>query len=211
MTVFHKIKHWKDYLHYYLYRLRKYFSPGGVRLDIRVTTRDAKGNVIWCSGWKRSHSFVIAFLSMFSRSASNTALNQNVIDITNTSRSNPSLPNFTGAAAQTTSGIVVGTGSTTPTDTDYKLQTLIAHGATAGLLLYGGTSWTFLGDTGSGHIDILEDRILTNSSGGDITVNEVGIYCTDSGNVYCLAHDLLTFTIVNLGSSTVEYRIRTTV
>lgn len=72
-------------------------------------------------------------------------------------------------------GIVVGTGVTAVTPTDYALATRILHGRTAGRLEYGGCEFigiAFVNPNGEFTIR----RYFTNASGGSITVNEVGLY-----------------------------------
>jgi len=73
----------------------------------------------------------------------------------------------------TTGGILVGTGTNATTISSFAMQTLIAHGTGGGQLSYG--EITFVGWTTSGANSWYEiSRTLTNSSGGNITVNEVG-------------------------------------
>jgi len=88
-------------------------------------------------------------------------------------------------------GIQVGTGTTAPTPTDYAMETRIAHGQGGGEFEYGGCellALTFADPNGEFTIR----RYFTNVSGGEITVNEIGIYSLISGgNAYaaCIARD----------------------
>ncbi len=89
-------------------------------------------------------------------------------------------------------GIQVGTGTTAPTPTDYAMETRIAHGQAAGEFEYGGTELLALVFSDpNGEFTIR--RYFTNVSGGEITVNEVGIYAqvitTTAFYAACIARD----------------------
>jgi len=118
-------------------------------------------------------------------------------------------------ASDTTYGIVAGTGSGAVAITDYKLGTLILHGTTSTKLSYGAVSIGACA-TVSTTRQFTIARTLTNLSGSDITVNEIGLYirCQDTGagQIYlCIERSLLTFTITNGTSGTVTYTISATV
>ena len=92
-------------------------------------------------------------------------------------------------------GIVVGSGVGAVVPTNYALGTKIAHGDGAGELEYGGCELIglTLADP-NGQFTIR--RYLTNSSGGNVTVQEVGIYSPggdgtlDSSFVFAIARDI---------------------
>ncbi len=72
-------------------------------------------------------------------------------------------------------GIVVGSGNTAVATDDYKLETKINHGVAAGELEHGGSEVqgiTFSDPNGSFYVR----RYFTNESGGNVTIEEVGIY-----------------------------------
>lgn len=85
-------------------------------------------------------------------------------------------------------GIVVGSSNVAVAPSQNSLNTRIVHGAGAGQLLYGGTAIfapVFADPDGSLEIK----RYLTNDSGGDVTIQEVGIYApirANSNNVAAL-------------------------
>src|SRR3989304_2177165 len=118
-----------------------------------------------------------------------------------------------GPAGNTNYGIVAGTGTDAVTMTDYALQTLIAHGTASGQLSYGAV--TFTGPTTSGKTRYFEfQRALTNSSGGTITVNEIGVYVypTSTAYYYMYLRDVLgSGVVVNNGQVlTIKYRVSVT-
>lgn len=97
-------------------------------------------------------------------------------------------------------GVVVGSGNAAVTPTDYALQTKILHGVAAGTLLHGSTecfSLTFADPNGQFTIR----RYFTNASGGNVTIEEVGIYAygfltLNTGALFCIARDVLGAAIV---------------
>jgi len=93
-------------------------------------------------------------------------------------------------------GIQVGTGTTAVTPTDIALATRVAHGRATGQLEYGGCELiniVFANPNGEFTIR----RYVTNSSGGSITVNEVGIYAVGTDYsasaawAFCIARDIV--------------------
>jgi hypothetical protein len=142
----------------------------------------------------------------------------NVIDVTNTSRvliitSTAGYYKFSVFAPDNTStyGIVVGTGTTTPTNSDYKLETQIAHGTASGQLDYGAHSRTESKVVGS-NVDFVISRTFYNGSGASITVKEIGIYCQSESYYFCLVRDVITpIDVANTQTLTVQYTLRTTV
>jgi len=94
-----------------------------------------------------------------------------------------------------TQGIVVGSGSTAVTFSDYKLETIIGSGSGSGQLTYNASVWqamTTPTDSSSWQVT----RTFTNNSGSTITVREVGIYMESGlqagGSInFCGARDVL--------------------
>jgi hypothetical protein len=107
-------------------------------------------------------------------------------------------------------GIQVGTGTNPVTISDYKLQSKISHGTGSGQLQYGAVSVGTVAIVGTS-AQFTIARTFTNSSGADITVNEVGLVWLYIDYCYLLDRSLLTFTIPNGESRTVTYTIKVTV
>ena len=122
----------------------------------------------------------------------------------------------TGTSGITTSGVLVGTGSTTPTINDYAMETLIAHGTSAGELQYGATTVGSPSATAN-TATFRTTRIFTNGSGGSITVEEIGLVCytgvIDGASYYFLIiHDVTGGVAVADGQSlTINYDLTTTI
>ena len=125
-----------------------------------------------------------------------------------------SISNFYGSGV-TTGGIQVGTGTTATTISTYTIQTLIAHGTSTGQLSYGSTNLPGWSNSGSdSYYEV--SRTFTNSSGANITINEVT--CVVRMNNTSTNHFLIERTVlgspetINNGSSkTFTYKFTITV
>jgi hypothetical protein len=115
-------------------------------------------------------------------------------------------------------GIVIGTGVGAVAPLDYALGTKVAHGTGAGQMEHGGTEIlipTFADPNGS----MVMRRYLRNNSGGNITVQEVGIYATgvkygDDAHIwlFCVARDLTGgFAVADTEILRVTYTVQITV
>ena len=118
----------------------------------------------------------------------------------------------TAGVGDTTYGIQVGTAGGAITINDYHLNTLILNGNSATQLEYGSVSVGGVAIVGS-TAQFTIARTMTNNSGADITVNEVGLVVKPySRAIYFLVeHSLLTFTVTNGTSGTVTYTISVSV
>jgi hypothetical protein len=112
-------------------------------------------------------------------------------------------------------GIVLGTGTTAVAPTDFQLATQILDGTSSGKLEYfpsSGTDLTVSNPTGSFTLE----RLFRNSSGGLITVNEVGVYAsstnTNTVKGVCIIRDIVSpgFGIANGEYARVIYTISVT-
>jgi len=110
-----------------------------------------------------------------------------------------------------TYGIVVGSSNAAEANTDYKLGTQISDGTAAGELDYGAHVWTDAQVVGA-NVDLQIQRTFINNSGGNVTVEECGIYAESSNYYFCIIRDVTgTVTIADNQTLTVDYTIRTTV
>jgi hypothetical protein len=114
-------------------------------------------------------------------------------------------------------GIVVGTGNTPVTPTDDKLVTKINHGTGAGLFEYGGCQ-VLAPVSVNPNGTMMIRRYFTNNSGGDITVQEAGIYSfgfNSASNVYsfCICRDVVSpgVLVANTQILSVVYTVQITV
>lgn len=193
----------------------------GIKGYYRILKHSKEGKLLFDSGLKKSNSFVIQFLQNLYTLLRN--INSQVIDINNTSKTIPIgyistyYLNALGGDDDATSGIVVGSGTNAESNTNYALQTQIAHGTSAGKLDYGASSFTAPAVVGA-NIDLVISRAFYNGSGGNVSVNEIGIYCKtytveSALDSFCIIRDLLASTqvVANGETLTIQYTLRTTV
>jgi len=191
---------------------------GTLNAWVRAVVTDKDGNVEK-HPWQQSRSFVQQFLQGLEALLYQTDVW--TVDMGGSSRlirfSKYASPNqwMDGDAGVANKGLLVGTDNTAVTVTDYDLGAQIDHGSGAGELVYGVTSFLAPRAVGA-NMDLYISRVFQNSSGGLITVNEVGLAVTTEitagGGVFLLfAHDLLTVAIANGASAAIQYTLRTTV
>ena len=165
---------------------------------------------------RESHSWVINFPSLLV-SIMTTTYNESFDTIKTTSGSsgaylaqNDTYKFGVVAAAGTVSyGIVVGTGTTAESSTQYVLTTPVAHGAGSGQLSYGVVTLTEATTSGTTAYFTIA-RTLTNSyASTDLVVKEIAIYVRTGTTYYIMiARDLETFTVTKAGGTkTVTYTI----
>jgi len=195
---------------------------GTISLWSRVQMYRA-GELVNPSEWERGHSFVRNLMYALESAFSQRDVTAGGWDTTNTLEGFEQGTHTVGfiraspLGAEDTYGILLGTDSTAVTLSDYNLGTPIAHGSGAGQLLYGAGSVAIpFEDSTDSWVDIVMVRGFENQSGGNITVEEIGIVgkSEDAGGaseLFLLAHDLKNFTINDGYTAVVEYRLRFTV
>lgn len=123
-----------------------------------------------------SRSFVEAFLSIVKAQIDPAHAVAAVADVNGADRDlNENEVNLSIVPAGNVKGVVVGTGSTAVVVTDFRLEAIIGDAAAPNNLVYGAqviSDMTISDPSASFTIQ----RDFTNSSGGSITVNEIGIY-----------------------------------
>lgn len=195
-------------------------KTNGIQLLLRCVVRDPDGKMISDTGRKSARSFVIQFLEfirwMFlgtgTRSATATDGSEDTIYYSVT-QGNPHFRADAGAG-DSTYGVVVGTGDTAETNTDYRLVTQLTEGVGVGNITYGTTSIAAPAVVGP-NVDLEINRSFTNLTGSSIGVKEAGIYVkyTITPNYHCIIRDVLagTVNVPDKCSLTVYYTLRTTV
>jgi len=190
-----------------------------LKVYYRILIHDKNGNLIKRTQWRKSRSFVIQFLEILY-----SQFNETNYDTTTTGGVDETIDfdyaascmAFRAGAGVDVCGVVVGTGTTPPTNTDYALEAQIPHGTATGQLDYASTSVSTPAVVGA-NVDLTVSRTFTNSSPASITVNEIGIYCairTLAATRYAMVvRDVLPSpeTIPVASTLTVQYILRTTV
>lgn len=124
---------------------------------------------------------------------------------------------YLAAAADDTSGIVVGSGAGAESFEDFALGTQIANGTGAGQLSHGASEATTVAYVaGTKTLTATLIRYFNNNTGSSVDVNEVGIYAVGHTGAHSSAHahwlqsrDKLssTVTVANTGQLKVEYAV----
>jgi len=189
----------------------------GVQLLIRAVVRDPDGKVISDTGRKPARSFVIQFLEALYGLFDALNLDATATDGTEDriiavgANLNATLM-IDAAINDDVHGIVIGTGDTAETNTDFALETQLTEGVGAGNITHGAQVVGTAGVVGA-NVDLELKRAFTNNTGSLIEVKEAGIYTLYSSWVHCIIRDVLaeSVDIPDRCSLTIIYTMRTTV
>lgn len=193
----------------------------GVQLLIRAVVKDPDGKVLSDTGQKPSKSFVIQFLE-FLYALFNAPAFLNATDVNNVENKIYDDGQYAshhlkaGAPINaSTWGIVVGTGDTAETNADYKLETQLTEGVTAGKITHGAVTVETTAVVGA-NVDLETKRSFPNNTGSTITIKEAGIYTEMHLAAYkyhCIIRDVLgtPIDVPDMCALTVYYTFRTTV
>jgi hypothetical protein len=201
-------------------------------VDVKVKVKDSRNNVI--NTYKhRCNTFVKNFLMLLN--AGYKVSTSSVVDTGGTIRSasakycvswyrswgnnwydiggsGPGGWAASAAEGDATFGIIVGTGTTPVSVTDYKLASKIAHGNGAGQLYH---KITILFDpTVDGDTVIQKvSRTFTNNSGADIAVNEIGLVLKtncDNFLIMVIRDVIIPLNIPSGGEAIIDILLKTT-
>jgi hypothetical protein len=191
----------------------------------------SKNNKLLNRGRKKiSHSFVAAFVRLLylnfysvSFTVQNTAGNYITYSGANPiarvsaptgSVYSVSVRNSGQALIGSSFGIMLGTGITPITTTDYKLGSLITHGTSTGQIEYLGHFIPKEVVTVGSNASFTIERLFLNSSGSGIVITEIGLYGTvyHAEYIHCLIRDLVSpeVTVGNGEYLKVTYTIQVT-
>jgi hypothetical protein len=190
-----------------------------IDMRLTITVKDKDGKIIKVHKQK-SHSFVANFMYMLGSFFTLNLYSWTDVSGTGTTFYNGAV-NYTkflniNCNSPGNCGIVIGTGTATPTPQDYKLGNKIANGTGSGQMVYNSLSYT--NPTVSGNtISMTFTQTFTNQSGAPITVTEVGIQTynlnsSDNADYALIVHDLLSspITVPNNGVLGITYTISVT-
>lgn len=186
-----------------------------LRVFYTLEVKDKNGKTV-SKVTKPCHSFTIAMLQLIEVQSFGYT-NVNIRDILNSVESvkdDAGNLESQGIIGNVGVGIVVGTGTTPVTNTDYVMEALIAHGVGAGQLSYGAGSKVTTAEVGV-NVDLQKIRTFSNTSGGTINVTEIGIHSEGisvASHDFLTLHEIVTLTAVANGQTlTVTITYRTTV
>jgi hypothetical protein len=118
-----------------------------------------------------------------------------------------SLFSIAAGPAVATQGIVIGSGNTAAAPADFNLNTKIANGAGAGQLQYQTQTAPFGPTIAGANTSFLLERLFVNASGGNVSINELGIEFAAVGS-FLIYRDVLGATDVIPNGGT--YRVTIT-
>lgn len=193
----------------------------GLKVYVQAELRDKNGRFIRRTRQYLAHSYVRQLIDVLQGLFG--ALNYTILDTGNTSRVTDNsygagqndILRCDSASANKLYGIQVGTDNTAVAISQYHLIAQIDEGASSGKLNHGSTSLTSVAIVGTSAKFTIA-RTLTNNSGADIEVKEVGLVLAIYDNASTIRYimvdrTLLDFTITNGTSGTVTYTISVTI
>lgn len=200
--------------------MKKNKKSHGIQLLLRAVVKDPDGKVISDTGLKKSKSFVENFLKyvycvfdLVTRTALDTS--GSVETLYNVGDTAGRCAQILAPIANSSYGLVIGTGDTAPTNTDNKLEIQLTHGVGAGQISHGEVTLNATAVVGA-NVDLETIRSFTNNTGSTITVKEAGAYVMTtwggSGKRFMIIRDVVGPTeIPDKCSLTVYYVLRTVV
>jgi hypothetical protein len=203
--------------------IKTLLEPGelGAMLDWKVT--DPKTGKITLEGTKKSESFLQQFLQLLMALFLNASAEDKVTNVRDTGNSvraiNIGYNTYfnriflsDAIAGVVDIGIIIGTGSTAPTITDYVIETIIPHAT----MNYSAMNFAHpTADATTSQFTMT--RNFSNVSGGDVTVNEVGLYSQayEDATVryFMVIRDVIAagITVPNGQTLTINYRLQAVV
>lgn len=181
--------------------------PSKIKIEIRAELRDVSGRLIKRFPWKSANSLLKQFIQVLAVQMSQIA--QSIRTTINTLISlgaETSSFQVNAGIDITTWGILIGTGTTAVTMTDYKLVTQVsanvAHGAVS-LAVENPDAATWR---------LAISRAFTNNTGASLGIREVAIYFDPGAwaEMICLDRTLYSVDVPNGVAVTFTYRITVT-
>lgn len=174
-----------------------------LKTEIGAEIRNANGALIRKVPFRRCHSLLKQFIQLLYCQMSQTATT--IKDTSGVEHSrNPESASFGAAGAGGTSkGIVIGTGTTAVTMTDYQVETQLITN-----IAYAASSLAVENpDSATWRVAI--SRGFTNNTGAEVTVREVGLYVNQSAYPYyvCIDRTLYPVSFAAGETLTLTYRI----
>ena len=177
-----------------------------LRTEIGAEIRNRNGKLLRRLPFRECHSLLKQFIQILGVQMGGSS--QTIKDTGGTNRASAanSLNFSCFATSQTTHGIVIGTGETPVTMTDYKLQTQV----TASIVHQTMSFAVEEPDANTWRIAI--SRGFLNNTGAELNIKEAGLYVLFSGSAYFICADRTLYPVaVPAGTTlTLTYRITVT-
>jgi len=178
--------------------------PSKIKIEIRAQLHK-DGKIIKTLPWKPANSLLKQFIQILAIQMA--VVNQTLKAIDNTDNSTAQGAFAFGAnalLAATTLGILIGTGTTPVTMTDYKLETQVTTNITHAVVTFA------IENPDSSTWRLAIARVLTNNTGASLGIREVALYVTagtGSALKFCADHTLYSVDVPNGVGVTLTYRI----
>lgn len=178
--------------------------PSKIKIELRAELRDPQGEkLIKRFPWVKAQSLLKQFiqaLALHTSQAAQTIKQTSGVEVSVTPDGKSF--NCAAAAADTILGIVIGTGTTAVTMTDYKLQTQVTANIAHAIVTFAVEN----PDASTWRVAIA--RVFTNNTGASLGIREVALYIMIGLNKYfCADHTLYSVDVPNGVGVTLTYRI----
>lgn len=178
--------------------------PSNIKIEIGAELRDSQGKLIKRFPWKRANSLLKQFVQCLAMQMSQAGVTFKAVDGANHSYGPQAsaFRTYVGVRA-TGSSILIGTGTTPVTMTDYKLETQVS----ANITHPADTVAVENPDSSTWRVSIA--RVFTNNTGASLGIREVAIYWDEVSGVanVCLDRTLYSVDVPNGVGVTLTYRI----
>jgi len=176
-----------------------------LKIELGAEIRDRHGNLVRQVPFRECHSLLKAFIQMLGSQFSQIA--KTIKDTGGTNRSVPAhATNFLATATnQTTYGMVIGTGETPVTMTDYKIETQLTTNITHETVTFAVEN----PDSSTWRLAI--NRGFVNNTGAEVNIKEVALYVFhQTAWIFCLDRTLYSVAVQTGETVTLTYRITIT-
>ena len=176
-----------------------------VKLEIGAEIRGADGTVRKSIPFRECHCLLKQFIMLMAAHISQTT--KVITDVTGANRNISANANTfkSDFGTDNTKGILIGTGATTVTLTDYKIETHLTTG-----IAYEAMSYTVENPDASTWT-IAISRSFINNTGGTVNIQEVALHTFGgAGNVFCVDRTLYPVTLEAMEAVALTYRISVT-
>jgi uncharacterized ubiquitin-like protein YukD len=152
-----------------------------------------------------ANSLIVAFIKMLKVQMS--SLSETIVDVANSNQlvlQNNLILQAAAAAADTTYGIVIGTGTTDVAMNDYKLVTKVTTNIAHGAMTFN------LNAPDASTYQLLLARTFANNTGSSLGIKEVGLYVigyTGVQKIFCVERTLYSVDVANGLSVTLTYAL----
>lgn len=178
--------------------------PSKIKIQIRAELHGPAGRLIKRFPWKKANSLLCQFIQVLQIQASQVAINIKRTDGTTSANSiSTAAFRLNAAAVNADWGMIIGTGTTAVTMTDFALETRVFTNIVFGIVSFAAEN----PDVATWRLAIA--RTFLNNTGASLGIREVGLASVDQpGTKYILVdRSLYSVDVPNGVTVTMTYRI----